>query len=522
MIKTVLSLAAAFSLLTGTGYNPSMTEINHVDGQIDALRQTAAGAVASEDIYKVEHLLETDVYTNLHDGYSIELPAGLKPDASLSDIRFRLEKTGYSVDIFKESFSAESDCDTYISYSNRFTADRENHRVELRRDFSVGQTTAHLLKWSRPTLGPDDKNHYVNIDYVNGTDVYTVTIKSSAEIEGWQDIADSFSLVEPTEPLAASLPFASSENGGKNPETAEAFNRIFGEDSGLNWGLFVPYQPANGMSAYEDIERSLNAKTDICLFYLFVREENDGSALSQLKTAWDSGKISEMTIQLSPSAPSSMIYDILKGKYDVYLNSLAADVKSFGHPVLMRLFNEMNGEWCNYSAYHTSRDPEVYVRLYRYVVDKFRTAGADNVIWVWNPNEKSYPNFLWNNEELYYPGDGYVDVVGLTGYNTGTYYESEKWRGFNRIYEDIYTKADLRYNKPMMITEFSCSSTGGDKEAWVRDMFNSLPNYPKIKAAVWWSGCDYDPVSGNISRSYFINDTPGVMALFREHIGDGK
>ena len=68
MIKTVLSLAAAFSLLAGAGYNPSMTEINRVDGQVEALRLTASGAVAEEDIYTVERRLETDVYTNLHDG----------------------------------------------------------------------------------------------------------------------------------------------------------------------------------------------------------------------------------------------------------------------------------------------------------------------------------------------------------------------------------------------------------------------------------------------------------------------
>ena len=34
--------------------------------------------------------------------------------------------------------------------------------------------------------------------------------------------------------------------------------------------------------------------------------------------------------------------------------------------VLFRPFNEMNGDWCNYCAYHTSRDPQIYVELYRF------------------------------------------------------------------------------------------------------------------------------------------------------------
>ena len=31
----------------------------------------------------------------------------------------------------------------------------------------------------------------------------------------------------------------------------------------------------------------------------------------------------------------------------------------------------------------------------------------------------------------YYPGDEYVDIYGITGYNTGTYYEGESWRSFD-------------------------------------------------------------------------------------------
>ena len=520
MLKTVLSLTAAISLLIGGGYSPSMTEIDHVPGDIVALTETAAGKTNEDMIYSVEHLAESDIYTNHLDGYKITVPYGLTPDASLSNIRFRLSGARYSVEIFKESFSEESDCSTYISYSNRFTDDSLSCTVELQETTEINGLEAHILKWSRPTLGADDKNHYVNIDFVDGTDVYTVTIKSAALIDDWREISESFCLVEPTVTTAAAKAFRSEPLGGKNAETAETFERIFGENSGLNWGLMVPREPVNGTNGIESIERSISKKMDICLFYFFVQQEYNGDVYKGLSAAWDIGKISELTMQFSPSAPSGIVYDVLKGGFDGYLDQLISDVKDFGHPVLMRLFNEMNGEWCNYSGYHTSRDPEVYIRLYRYIVDKFRAAGAENVIWVWNPNEKSFPNFRWNSEEMYYPGNDYVDVVGLTGYNTGTYYEGEKWRSFDRIYENIYAKADMLYQKPLMITEFSCSTAGGDKVEWVRDMFASLHRYPKLKAAVWWSGCDYDPDNGGISRSYFIDDTEGVMALFRENIGE--
>lgn len=64
-----------------------------------------------------------------------------------------------------------------------------------------------------------------------------------------------------------------------------------------------------------------------------------------------------------------------------------------------------------------------------------KKAPTKTPIWVWNPNEKSFPNFCWNYADNYYPGDEYVDIVGLTGYNTGDYYDGEIWRRFDEIYD---------------------------------------------------------------------------------------
>lgn len=521
MLKTVLSFGAALALLLSGGYNPSMTEINRVPAAIEALNATAAGQVDESTVYYVESYGELDIYTNRLHGYRISVPFGMTPDASLSPTRFKLSSGSRNIEIFKETFLNEDEVASYIDYSNRFARDTQSHRIEQDEWIVLNGRKARVIKWSRDSLAPGDRNHYANIDIVDGFDVYTITIKSAAEFNDHMAIASSFTLVQPDAPVGVMRPFDSQFNADKNEETAQAYERIFGEESGLNWGLFIPGQPGDGMALFEEFERNLGAKMDICLFYTFVMDEyNPALVYDSLVNAWESGKICEATIQLSPEVSGSMIYDILKGRYDSYIEAFAADVRRFGHPVLMRLFNEMNGDWCNYSAYYTSRDPDVYILLYKYVYNKFKEAGADNAIWVWNPNERSFPNFAWNSEELYYPGSEYVDVVGLTGYNTGTYYSGEKWRSFDRIYSGIYEKATLLYNKPLMLTEFSCAVIGGDKLLWVNDMFDSLPDYPGIKAAVWWSGSDIDYSTGNVARSYFINDTPGVMEAFHERLSE--
>ena len=122
---------------------------------------------------------------------------------------------------------------------------------------------------------------------------------------------------------------------------------------------------------------------------------------------------------LSAAENQRLPYEILAATYDAYLYDYARQIQEFGHPVLFRLNNEMNGDWCTYSSYYTSKDPDLFIALWRYVYEVFEKVGADNVIWVWNPHDGSFPDFKWNHAFLYYPGDEYVDVVGLTGYNTG-------------------------------------------------------------------------------------------------------
>ena len=118
---------------------------------------------------------------------------------------------------------------------------------------------------------------------------------------------------------------------------------------------------------------------------------------------------------------------------------------------------------------------------------------------------------------MYYPGDEYVDIVGLTAYNTGNYYSEvgERWQTFSELYEQLYADYCGWFGQPLMITEFASASKGGDKAAWITDMFKEMKNYPRIKMAIWWDGCDYD-VDGSVSRSYVLDESKAVLDAFSQ------
>lgn len=120
---------------------------------------------------------------------------------------------------------------------------------------------------------------------------------------------------------------------------------------------------------------------------------------------------------------------------------------------------------------------------------------------------------------MYYPGDEYVDVIGLTAYNTGTYYAQvgESWKEFSELYDDVYEQYCKLFSQPFMITEFSCAVEGGDKVTWTQDMFQNIGKYEKIKIAVWWDGTDFDPNTGKISRNYRIDEPEEILDVFYEN-----
>ena len=99
----------------------------------------------------------------------------------------------------------------------------------------------------------------------------------------------------------------------------------------------------------------------------------------------------------------------------------------------------MNGDWTEWCSWFYSLDPDLYIMAWSRIYTLFKKVGANNVYFVWNPHDRTYPDYNWNKEHLYYPGDSKVDWIGLTAYNNGVTRPNETWREFEECYsETIY------------------------------------------------------------------------------------
>lgn len=183
------------------------------------------------------------------------------------------------------------------------------------------------------------------------------------------------------------------------------------------------------------------------------------------------------------------VKQISQGVYDAYFEEFADTIKDFKDPVFISVNHEMNGTWYPYSeAYPGSTATAAdFVAMWQRIVNIFRKRGAHNAAFVWSPNVPDVGPVPYSK---YYPGDAYVDWVGIS------FYSGNPISNLDPLYKTYAPR------KPIFITEWATSPEknkhyrGFPGEAkWVADVFKALDTkYPRVKAISWFQ---HDKEDGN-------------------------
>jgi hypothetical protein len=216
--------------------------------------------------------------------------------------------------------------------------------------------------------------------------------------------------------------------------------------------------------------------------------------------------------------------EIAAGAKDAYIRSWARSLAAAPGTVYLRLDHEMNGLWYPWSPGVGTSTAANYVAMWRHVHDVFVAEGARNVRWVWSPNVSC--GGCADLADLY-PGDAYVDWLGLDGYNFGTT-NGHSWQSFDQIYRHSYNAILRLSKKPLMIAEMGSvergTAAGQTKAAWIADALKAIrTRYPAFLAFVWFeqdngSGQDFrirsaarniDAFRTALRSSLFVSRPPG-------------
>ena len=227
----------------------------------------------------------------------------------------------------------------------------------------------------------------------------------------------------------------------------------------------------------------------------------------ELERLWDGGAVPLVTWEPETADGNGVpLREIVEKRHDRYIRKSAEAAAAWGKPIMLRFAQEMNGGWYPWGYNVDGNTPRLYREAWHRIFWIFRNHGADNVIWVWSPNEDAGGG---HPLAVFYPGDEFVDWVGIDGFCWGG---TIGWPSFTTIFGDTYDRIVKIASKPIMIAETGAGEDGGNKAEWIASALEQeAPAFSNIRALVWFN--DEDP-----QADLRVDSSPAALAAFRTAI----
>ncbi len=207
--------------------------------------------------------------------------------------------------------------------------------------------------------------------------------------------------------------------------------------------------------------------------------------------------------------------------YKMSLDRVAAYIKSIQTddgklvPIIFRIFHEMDGDWFWWGRTHCTA--QQYKDLFQYTVKYLRDEKqVHNALFSWSPDRSA------STEEqylAYYPGDDYVDVLGMDQYEdlktvSGIASASNKLK--------IMSDYAIRKNKIAALTETGLANI--TKSDWYTQVLLKAMTQQKIElsyALAWYNGGSlYTPIKGDPAEADFIKFKNSSSMVFGDKVRD--
>jgi mannan endo-1,4-beta-mannosidase len=208
--------------------------------------------------------------------------------------------------------------------------------------------------------------------------------------------------------------------------------------------------------------------------------------------------------------PRYSLASIIAGKHDPYIDLFASSIGRLQGPVTIRLMHEMNGNWYPWATRLNGNRPGEFVRAWQHVHDRFAALGVTNVVWMWAPNA-IYPGAA--PLAPLYPGDAYVDAVGVSNYNWGDFRRqgvTTQWATFGELFDESISELRALSPRPVWIAEVGSSDNGGSKADWLAATLQEVAQRPEITGLVW-----FDHVDEGVGVDWRIELDPRAAAAWR-------
>lgn len=186
--------------------------------------------------------------------------------------------------------------------------------------------------------------------------------------------------------------------------------------------------------------------------------------------------------------------EIAQGQLDGYIKKFAQGAAEFGKEYggfFITTMEEMNGNWFSWGKNSN------FIPAWRHTWQIFEDQGANQyATWVWAATcPEGLPSRMVDDPTLYYPGDRYVDWIGLCAFSVAEKPTLDLM--LNVLVSETYRRFFKDHpQKPFMISAFGRTNEAY-QHRWLINAYRSIrKSFPAIKAVIyhdntWWGTGDH-------------------------------
>lgn len=209
--------------------------------------------------------------------------------------------------------------------------------------------------------------------------------------------------------------------------------------------------------------------------------DGEGGSISWLTNAWrGTGDTLSLGVPMIPTDSSGHLQGTLAqgatGAYDGYFTTLATTLVAAGDAnAYVRLGWEFDGNWYPWQAQSTTSEAD-YAAYFRQIVTTMRAVPGAAFRFVWNPDASAFVSSSYS-VALAYPGDAYVDVIGIDLYDMHWGSAETPQQAWSNNYLPQLTAASAfaqSHAKPLALCEWGVVAATdhglGDDPLYINDM----------------------------------------------------
>lgn len=122
-------------------------------------------------------------------------------------------------------------------------------------------------------------------------------------------------------------------------------------------------------------------------------------------------------VSIPMTQPGTALANVAAGEFNSYFTTIGEKIRDLGFiRAIWRIGWEFNGDWYPWSARNVEGN---YIGAFRQIVNTARAVPGTYFEFLWNPDKKAgrYALSTYADPTDCYPGDGYVDYIGVDAYN---------------------------------------------------------------------------------------------------------